>query len=159
MKIDLSRPVRNVTDKYDMFDTTIYAMHTYIYIYIQTETDTQTQTHVLEHKFEKHLLWAKKNPPPFQPKSRILRPNKTPFLINRYKILHIFKISQNHAWKIPLYLDFANSRIPLKKISPFSRKLVRAWYTLWWLVVGVGCGWDVTLVPPQILRCTDRALS
>ena len=33
--------------------------------------------------------------------------------------------------KWPLFLDFANWRLPLKKNTPFSRKWVRAWYMLW----------------------------
>ena len=37
--------------------------------------------------------------------------------INTCKILPFFKISLNHAWQIPLSLDYANSRLPLKEMG------------------------------------------
>ena len=44
---------------------------------------------------------------------------KTQMEINTCKILPLFKISRTQAWKWPVFLDFPNSRLPLKKIPPY----------------------------------------
>ena len=53
------------------------------------------------------------------------------------KCLPFLKISPIYACKMPLYIDFVDSRIPLKNYPFFLRKWVRAWYTFW---SGVGAG-------------------
>ena len=39
--------------------------------------------------------------------------------INTCKIVPLLKISRIHAWKMTPFLDFANSRLPLKKYAFF----------------------------------------
>ena len=59
-------------------------------------------------------------------------------VINTCQVLPYSKFRGLMPAKWPLFLDFANSRLPLKKYPFFSRKWVRAWYTFWSGVGGPG---------------------
>ena len=55
--------------------------------------------------------------------------------INTCKILPFFEISRNHVWNDSTFLI---PGLPLKKYPIFSRKWVRAWYTLLVRISGAG---------------------